>query len=112
LWVIEQALHGLRDMGLEVFSPYHDVGPGEASEVVPKDIDGIHACDLMLAVMDGTDAGTVFEVGYASSEGKPVVVYAENETAENCKMMFGSGCFMREDFVSAIYQTVWTAASL
>lgn len=112
LWVVEQARNSLRDMGLDVFSPYHDVGPGEASDVVPKDIDGIGECDLMLAIMDGTDAGTVFEVGYAYREGMPVVVYAENETAENCKMMVGSGCFMREDFVSAIYQTVWAAASL
>ncbi len=112
LWVIEQALHGLRNMGLKVFSPYHDVGPGEANDVVPKDIEGIRECDLMLAIMDGTDAGTVFEVGYAHREGMPVVVYAENETAENCKMMIGSGCFMRDDFVSAIYQTVWAAVNL
>lgn len=112
LWVVEQARNSLRDMGLDVFSPYHDVGPGEASDVVPKDIDGIGECDLMLAILDGTDAGTVFEVGYAYREGMPVVIYAENETAENCKMMVGTGCFMREDFVSAIYQTVWAAASL
>lgn len=112
LWVVEQGLHCLRDMGLDVFSPYHDVGPGNADIVVPKDIDGIRDCDLMLAIMDGADPGTVFEVGYAHCEGMPVVVYAENETAENCKMMIGSGCFMRDDFVSAIYQTVWTAATL
>jgi nucleoside 2-deoxyribosyltransferase len=112
LWVVEQARNSLRDMGLNVFSPYHDVGPGEANDVVPKDINGIGECDLMLAIMDGTDAGTVFEVGYAYREGKPVVVYAEYETAENCKMMVGSGCFMCEDFVSSIYQTVWAAAAL
>jgi nucleoside 2-deoxyribosyltransferase len=112
LWVIEQALHSLRNMGLKVFSPYHDVGPGEANDVAPKDIEGIRECDLMLAIMDGTDAGTVFEVGYACREGMPVVIYAENETVENCKMMIGSGCFMRDDFVSAIYQTVWAAVNL
>jgi hypothetical protein len=112
LWVVEQARRSLLDMGLDVFSPYHDVGPGEAADVVPKDIDGIRECDLILAIMDGTDAGTVFEVGFAHSEGMPVIVYAENETGENCKMMVGSGCFMCKDFVSAIYRTVWVAASL
>jgi hypothetical protein len=112
LWVVDQALNALRDMGLRVFSPYHDVGPGVAEDVVPKDIQGIQECDLMLAIVDGTDAGTVFEVGYANGAGMPVVVYAENETAENLKMMVGTGCFMRDDFVSAIYQTVWIAASL
>jgi nucleoside 2-deoxyribosyltransferase len=112
LWVVDQARRSLLDMGLDVFSPYHDVGPGDAADVVPKDIEGIRDCDLLLAVMDGTDAGTVFEVGFAHREGKPVIVYAENETTENCKMMVGSGCFMREDFVSAIYKTAWVAASL
>lgn len=112
LWVVEQARRSLIDLGLEVFSPYHDVGPGDAADVVPKDIEGIRECDLMLAIMDGTDAGTVFEVGFAHRDGKPVVVYAENETVENCKMMVGSGCFVREDFVSAIYKTIWVATSL
>lgn len=112
LWVVEQARRCLLDMGLEVFSPYHDVGPGDAAEVVPKDIEGIRNCDLLLAIMDGTDAGTVFEVGFAHREGMPVIIYAENETTENCKMMVGSGCFMRDDFVSALYKTAWVAASL
>ncbi|PNS08858.1 Nucleoside 2-deoxyribosyltransferase [Lysobacter silvestris] len=112
LWVVDQARRSLLDMGLDVFSPYHDVGPGDAADVVPKDIEGIRDCDLLLAIMDGSDAGTVFEVGFAYRDGKPVIVYAENETAENCKMMVGSGCFMRQDFVSAIYKTGWVAASL
>jgi hypothetical protein len=51
-------------------------------------------------------------VGYAHRDGKPVIVYAENEYGEDCKMMIGTGCFMRDNFVSAIYQTVWVAASL
>jgi len=112
LWVVEQARNCLRDMGMRVFSPYHDVGPGPAEEVVPDDIDGIRDCDLMLAIVDGKDVGTVFEVGYAHRDGKPVVVYVENEQPEDCKMMVGTGCFMRDDFVSAIYQTVWVGASL
>lgn len=112
LWVVEQARNCLRDMGLSVFSPYHDVGPGPAEEVVPDDIDGIRDCDLMLAIVDGKDVGTVFEVGYAHRDGKPAVVYVENEQAEDLKMMVGTGCFIRNDFVSAIYQTVWVGASL
>ncbi|MBZ4038071.1 PfkB family carbohydrate kinase [Novilysobacter selenitireducens] len=112
LWVVDQARQCLRDMGLDVFSPYHEVGPGPAEEVVPEDIDGIRACDLMLAIVDGADPGTVFEVGYARMAGKPVVVYVENESAENLKMMVGSDCFMCDDFVSAIYRTVWVAAEL
>lgn len=112
LWVVEQARNCLRDAGLSVFSPYHDVGPGRADEVVPLDLDGIRECDLVLAIADGMDPGTIFEVGYARREGRPVVMYVENEPAEDAKMMVGSGCYMRSDFVSAIYQTVWVGAKL
>ncbi|MGR4877068.1 PfkB family carbohydrate kinase [Pseudoxanthomonas sp. LARHCG66] len=111
LWVIEQARNCLRDMGLNVFSPYHDVGHGPADRVVRQDVDGIHKSDVILAVGDGLDSGTIFEVGYARARGIPVVFYAENESQEDLKMMEGTDCFLRDDFVSAIYQTVWAAVS-
>lgn len=61
----------------------------------------------MLAIADGLDSGTIFEVGYARSRGIPVVMYAENVSPEDLKMMDGTDCFLRDDFVSAIYQTAW-----
>lgn len=112
LWVIEQARNCLRDMGMNVFSPYHDVGPGPAEMVVDRDIEGIDQSDVMLAIADGLDSGTIFEIGYARARALPVVLYAENESAENLKMMEGTDCFVRDDFVSAIYQTVWVGASV
>jgi len=65
-----------------------------------------------LAVCDGMDPGTVFEVGYARAKDKPVVVYCENEVDERTKMMRGSGCIVSDDFVSAIYQALWVACEL
>lgn len=112
LWMVEQAKRHLEEMGLLVSSPYHDVGPGEAEYVVPRDLKAIEESDLIFAIGDGLDSGTVFEIGYARSEGLPVVVYVEHETRENLKMMEGSDCFMCRDFVSAIYRTGWIAASL
>ena len=112
LWLIEQARMHLRNMGMEVFSPYHDVGHGPAEMVVGKDLQGIHDCDVMLAAGDGRDAGTVYEVGYARALGKPVIFYAENETDEDLKMMQGSDCVMADDFVSAIYLTAWEAVTI
>lgn len=112
LWTVEQARNCLRDMGINVFSPYHDVGPGPAEMVVDRDIEGIHQSDAVLAIGDGLDSGTIFEVGYARARGVPVVVYAENESTEDLKMMEGTDCFLRDDFVSAIYQTVWVGVSV
>lgn len=112
MWMVEQARRHLSDMGLDVFSPYHDIGRGDAARVVPLDLKAIRECDLVFAIADGLDSGTVYEIGYARSEGRPVVVYSENETAENLKMMEGSDCFMCSDFVNAIYRAAWIAVSL
>lgn len=112
LWIIEEARNNLLGMGLDVFSPYHDVGLGTAGDVVGPDLDGIHDCDLVFAIVDGLDPGTVYEIGYARAQSKPVVVYSENETKEDLKMMEGSDCVMCDDYVSAIYRAVWIAAEL
>ncbi len=112
LWMVEEARQLLRHMGLDVLSPYHDIGVGPASQVVPGDIAAINACDLIYAIGDGLDAGTIYEVGYARALGRPVVVYAENETSENLKMMEGTDCFIHRDFVSSIYRAAWIGCAL
>lgn len=112
LWLVEEARGQLLEMGLNVFSPVHDVGYGPAEDVVQKDLDAIHECNLMLAIGDGLDAGTIYEIGYARALKKPVVMYVENESEEDQKMMAGSDCILQDDFVTSIYQTVWKAAEL
>jgi hypothetical protein len=112
LWMIREARNDLQAMGLRVFSPYHDVGLGSAEDVVEKDLDAIHECDLLYAIGDGLDSGTIYEVGYARALNKPVVLYSENESTQDIKMMEGSDCRICDDYVSAIYQTVWEAIKL
>ncbi|MDP2405913.1 MAG: hypothetical protein Q8M50_06630, partial [Hydrogenophaga sp.] len=62
--------------------------------------------------VDGLDAGTLIEIGYALARGMPVVIYCENESEEDLKMMAGSGCILCTDYVSAIYRALWTAISI
>jgi nucleoside 2-deoxyribosyltransferase len=112
LWLIEQARDDLRDMGLRVFSPYHDVGHGSADDVVQKDLSGIDTCDIVFAIGDGLDSGTVFEIGHARAKGKVVIMYSENVSVGDKKMMEGSGCILCKDYVTSIYKTLWVAASL
>lgn len=109
LWLIDQARTNLQSFGLNVFSPYHDVGYGSADDVVELDLKGIHHSDIVLAVCDGLDSGTIYEIGYARAHGIPVIMYCENESSEDQKMMQGSGCILCTDYVSAIYKTLWTA---
>jgi len=112
LWMVGQARRDLLAMGLNVFSPYHDVGLGSADDVVQKDLEGIHQCDALFAIGDGLDSGTIYEIGYARALNKPVVFYAENESEQDKKMMEGSDCVITDDYVTAIYQTVWEAVAL
>src|SRR6202171_693771 len=80
--LVREIRDGLRGQGVRVFSPFHDVGLGEADDVVRKDISAINGCHAMFAAVDGSDAGTLFEVGHARCRNIPVVVLAEHATEE------------------------------
>lgn len=112
VWMVDQARTNLRELGLMVFSPYHDIGLGCAAEVVGKDLAAIHQSDLVLALTDGLDSGTIYEIGYARALNKPVVVYSERHKDESLKMMEGSGCIMCTNYTTALYSTLWEAIKL
>lgn len=112
LWLIEQARVNLLEVGLDVFSPYHDIGLGNASEVVKKDLEAIENCDFMVAMVDGLDSGTIYEIGYARALKKGVIIYSETESKQDLKMMEGSDCLIFTDYSTAIYQALWLGASL
>ncbi len=107
LWIIEETRHYLQEQGLVVFSPYHQVGCGLPSSVVPKDIQAIQSCDILFALLDGQDPGTLFEIGYARALGKRVIAYHTNETDSNLTMLLGSGCEVYNNYVGAIYAASW-----
>lgn len=110
IWLIEQARTLLQSTGLQVISPFHDIGLGTAEDVVPLDIQAIEECDLVFAAVDGLDPGTIFELGYARSLHKPVVIYSETQVGtESLKMMQGTGCEIYANFTTAIYATRWRA---
>ncbi|KVU33316.1 nucleoside 2-deoxyribosyltransferase [Burkholderia ubonensis] len=108
-WLVDEARRCLTELGLDVFSPVHDVGRGPAREVGPKDIEALNSCDRVLAILDGLDAGTVFEVGYARAKGIPVYALAQAVNEEDLKMVVGSDCNMFFDFVTALHHTAWKA---
>lgn len=112
VWMIEQAYATLKGFGLRVFSPFHDIGLGSAEDVVAKDLEGIRRSDMLFAVADGLDAGTIYEIGYARALGKPVVVYSERHVGENLKMMEGSDCVICGDYTIAAYSALWEAVKL
>lgn len=111
-WLVEETRNALRHQGLQVFSPIHDVGKGSGLEVAPADLKGLDESSVVLAIVDGLDAGTIFEIGYARAKNIPVICFVQTEKEEDLKMMEGSGCLMVNDFASAIYHTAWTYMEL
>ncbi len=105
--MIEETRRSLSGQGIEVFSPYHEIGLGEPKEVAPQDLKAISDCDLTFALLDGHDAGTLFEVGYARSIKKRVVAYHTDENDRDLTMLEGSGCEVYDNFVSAVYSAAW-----
>ena len=108
-WLVDEARRYLRDFGMTVFSPIHDIGPGPAEKVCPADLEALDGCSVVFALLDGLDPGTIFEIGHARSKGLPVYVLAQAVSEENLKMFVGSGCKIFDDFVTAIHHLVWRA---
>lgn len=109
-WLIEEALDRLRTLGAPVFSPLHEVGTGlPASETATADLRGLDRCTAVLALVDGSDPGTVFEIGYARAHDKPVVVLAERTPIRDLSTLAATGCEIVGDFTSALYRAVWAS---
>lgn len=110
LWMIDQVTVALESLSMTVFSPYRDVGFGDPTAVVAGDLEGLEKATAIFACIDGTDPGTLFEVGYAVKKGIPVICYSQNPKPSDLTMMLGSkGCYIYDDFASAAYHAVWWA---
>lgn len=108
-WLVDLVAMALSQLGAEVFSPYHEVGPG-GPDVAAADLDGLAGCDSVLALLDGLDPGTLFEVGWASRAGIPTVGLCQRCSDADLTMLIGSGTTVYDDLSSAVYGAVWAAA--
>ena len=95
-------------LGVRVFSPLREIGVG-GDEVAQQDIDALSRCASVLAVLDGGDVGTAFEVGWATRQGIAVVGLAENPADHAWTMIRGTGGRVTADLSSAVYGAAWAA---
>ena len=121
LWLLDQTCKALDSLGVSYFSPYHEVGlvheyadpqvrQKEIQRVVEEDLKGLSDCKAVLAVLDGCDPGTVFEIGWAVRHNIPVVALSQNPKPADQTMIRGSkNCSIVDDFASAIYRVAWAA---
>jgi nucleoside 2-deoxyribosyltransferase len=73
----------LQTTGIATYSPKDDFlyvpGQTSASEVFEENMRKILDCDFMLASTEGRDMGTLFECGFAYSNGIPIVYYFKGD---------------------------------
>lgn len=113
LWIVEQACQNLREIGFNVFSPYHNVGMHDNYHIISEqDLAGLKKSDIIFVIGDGLDSGTIFELGYAHSKQKPIIFYSENIQPSDLVMMHSPDITLCDDYVTAIYNVLWRATSL
>jgi hypothetical protein len=105
--LVDDAFDHLTALGMDVFSPIHHIGPGEASAVVAKDLEAVRRCDAVFAILNGSSPGTVFEVGYACALDKQVFCLAQNLRQGDLKLPLGAGAYLSDDFVTALFHIAW-----
>lgn len=103
LWMVEESRHLLTEFGMDVFSPLHEVGINTPEIVAAADLKGLDESDFVFALLDHFDPGTIFEVGYACANRKPVIAVYHGNDDGNLTMLLGTGCKIYPDIASAIY---------
>jgi hypothetical protein len=111
LWLLSECKRCLEEQGVQVFSPKDDVGFISEKEnprrVAAGDLDGLIDSNLVFAILEGLDAGTLFEVGYARAKGIPVIGLAQRVRSLDLTMLKGTDCEIFDDLSTAIYKAVW-----
>lgn len=102
-WIVNEALQAFSSFRQQVFSPFHTLGICDDTEAAKKDLDAINSCDLVFAILNNLDPGTLFEIGYARSLNKEVIIYSETISERDLFMLNGSDCKIFDDFSTAIY---------
>lgn len=110
-WLVDRARAALDGLGARVFSPIHDVGPG-GIEVAQIDLDALDDCDVVLALLDGFDPGTIYEAGWAARENIPIVGFSSENHPKEAKMLVGMGAEIHDDLTSAMYRAIWAGQGL
>lgn len=106
--LIHQVRAALIHLGVAVFSPFHDIGLG-GDEVAEQDLIALRQCHSVIALLDGADPGTLFEVGWATQAEIPVVGLVETVNAHEWTMLRGTGTHIAKDLSTACYRAAWAA---
>lgn len=83
---------------LDVFSPRRetlitgDAGENERKQAFDANMAFIHASDFMVAIVDDSDKGTLFECGAAYTDNVPILYYSEHAHDKPFNLMLAESC--------------------
>lgn len=109
-WLVETVRDQLDSLGVVPWSPVHEVGHGE--DIAHADLAGLQSCDAVIALLDHSDSGTIFEVGWAVAAEIPVVGFGRVVEKEGMKMLGGSSVELHRDLATACYRAAWAAMGM
>lgn len=82
--LIKRLENHLEKRSHNVFSPSRDGGILEKNaslnnriSIFSQNIGAINWCDVVVAIIDNRDSGTIWEMGYAYALGKPIIAYSD-----------------------------------
>jgi len=96
--VISELEASLENLGVTVISPRRDIGQlsadSSAQEILAvgeRDYAAIESSDMLVAVLDGDDPGTLMEVGFAARAGIPIAALVSHPDAVAQPMRAAAG---------------------
>jgi len=112
-FLVNQFRNSLIDFGNEVYSPFHDSGivdidnEEDVNKITSLNLDHIQNADVIVAILNGNDPGTIFEIGYARALNKKTIIFCENFKENDLFMLKGSGCEITSDLTTTVYKASW-----
>ena len=106
-WVVDEACRCLYELGMDVFSPVHDVGRGPGEAVAPADLAAIDKCRCRIFNTRWTRQRNCLRSWLRSRTWQASVCCFSSGIRRGFEMVAGSGNQIFYDFVTALHQIAW-----
>ncbi len=107
LILVDKIRSAFIDFGVKVFSPFHDIGLGDDETIAKKDLEGIKNSDIIFAVFDNLDSGTLIESGFSIAMDKKIIGYHRTCNQSDLLMLKPGKIGLFNNLTTAIYHTIW-----
>lgn len=107
LILIDKIRTAFLDFGVKVFSPFHDIGLGDSELIAKKDLEGIKNSDIIFALFDNLDSGTLIESGYSLAIDKKIIGYHRTCNDNDLLMLKPADIKLFKNLTTAMYHTIW-----